>query len=259
MCGSGLSSKGMRHAARMVLSLVVASSMIGAAKTASADEPLATTPPDSAPPNRVVDVAADTVPVLIDAGSDIVSLGDAVCVRGRCVGRVPRGTNTLERRTTKGGQLVTDFSTEIVIDRPSVVGVAGPGALRTAALATVATGAALILVAVVVPLVVCRSSSTVDSTTGRVITSDPCDRISDPVKIAWIGGLGVGITLTLVGAVALAATNGSPRASIEPWRRPSAAPPTPHRPAVTFAPFVELRPPAERAAFSWTAGARIVF
>jgi hypothetical protein len=161
--------------------------------------------------------SADTVPVRIEAGGDYVTIGDATCERGTCIGRVPRGTLELSRKKRTSDGFVTNCSTRIVIDGPSIVRVADPGALHTAAWVALVAGVALVVVGIVVPAAVCRTSSTTDAN-GRILSSsNPCDDLSTPTKVAWIGGLGVGISLSLVGAVGVSLTSSPPRASVEPW------------------------------------------
>lgn len=159
----------------------------------------------------------DEVPVVIEAGSDIVGLDELRCIRATCDGRVAPGRHTLKREVLREGEWHEVSSEEIEIDGPTRIRVEGPGILRRTAVITLATGATLVAAGIIVPLVICQSDTRVDPVTGMVRRYQPCDDISDGVKIGWIAGLGIGITLSLLGAVGLATTSGESRLTARRW------------------------------------------
>ena len=52
------------------------------------------------------------------------------------------------------------------------------------------------------PLVVCRSDYRTDAF-GRRVDDNPCRDVSDGVKVAWIGGAGIGLTAAILGGAPL--------------------------------------------------------
>jgi hypothetical protein len=70
-------------------------------------------------------------------------------------------------------------------------------------LVLLASGVGILLTAVVVPLVVCRSDYSTDPS-GRRVDTNPCRDIGDGVKVAWIGGAGIGLTAAILGGITFA-------------------------------------------------------
>lgn len=167
---------------------------------------------DDSPPER-------TIPVLIHAGGDLVLLDEFSCLRAACDGRVTPGRHHVTVKVEKDGDWVIDLERDIEIFAPTEIDVQRPGILRKIAFATTATGGAVVLVAIAFPLLSFLSpKSTVDRSTGQVTTSDSfLLRTSTPFKVAWIGSIGVGITLALVGAVSLSMTSGTSRIRSRRW------------------------------------------
>lgn len=163
-----------------------------------------------------VDPAA-TIPVRIEAGGDIVSIDELRCMRGTCEGRVTPGRHTVKREVIKDDGFVTDHSEEIEINGPTVVHVQGPGFLRRTAVVTVVAGTAIVLAGVILPLILCKTNETVDPVTGIVRRDDPCTDLSDGVKIAWIGGVGIGLTLATLGLIGYATTSGDSHVAARRW------------------------------------------
>ena len=171
------------------------------------------------PPEEEAPPAPDaaTIPVRIEAGSDIVSIDDLRCRRGSCEGRIAPGRHTVKREVIKDGALVTDHEEDVEIGGPSIVRVDGPGLLRRTASVTVVAGATIVLAGLIVPLVLCKSSDTTDPVTGVMRHDAPCDSVSDGVKVAWIGGLGIGLTLLTLGLIGYATTSGESHVSTRRW------------------------------------------
>jgi hypothetical protein len=74
--------------------------------------------------------------------------------------------------------------------------------------------------ALVVPLFVCQSQTTVDAY-GQSHSTSGCAQVSDGVKIGWIAGGGIGLTLALVGGIVMTAASVPPSApGVSLWKRP---------------------------------------
>jgi hypothetical protein len=99
-----------------------------------------------------------------------------------------------------------EASKEIFLDRPTHVGLTrGSPAFKTLSLVLLLTGVVVTVVAVAVPLVVCRRGDREVDQFGRQYTPpNPCSDASDGLKVAWIAGGGAGLTLGLVGGIGLA-------------------------------------------------------
>lgn len=160
--------------------------------------------------------ADTTIPVLIHAGNDRVLLDEMVCLRAACDGRVAPGRHRVTVQAMRDGQWIDEFIEYVDIFSPAEIRVERPGALRTAALVTAMTGGAIAAAGLVIPLVVCRTKSEVQPS-GQVRVYDPCADVSDGVKIGWIAGTGIGLTLALVGAFAYTLTSGRSRIATERW------------------------------------------
>ncbi len=182
-------------------------------------------PEEERPPADLHEPAGVTIPVRIEAGSDALSIDDVRCRHGSCEGRFAPGRHTVRREVLKDGDYVTESTQDIDLREPSVVAVDGPGFLRKTATVTLVAGAVIVLAGVILPLVLCSSRTVTDPTTRLLRTDDPCERVSDGVKVAWIGGVGVGLTLVTLGLIGYATTSGASRVTTRRWALvPSIAP-----------------------------------
>jgi hypothetical protein len=177
---------------------------------------------DDAPAN------APWIPVVIEAGSEIVSLDDMRCIRASCEGQVPPGRHTIKLELLKDGEWTETYSRDIDIVAPTLIRVEGPGLLRQTAVVTLAAGAAIVAAGVILPLVLCQASERVDPVTGQVYRHYPCDGVSDGVKIGWIAGVGIGLTLVMLGAIGFATTSGATRVTTRRWALLPILAPIPH-------------------------------
>lgn len=101
---------------------------------------------------------------------------------------------------------VGELSQELFVEGPSRVHMSrGVPALRTAGLGMLIAGAAVVIAAVAIPLIVCRSNTTTDAT-GRPRNNDPCRDIGDGVAVAWISGAGIGLSAAIVGGILFGTT-----------------------------------------------------
>lgn len=155
------------------------------------------------------------VPVLVEADDDALRLDDELCYHRTCELRVTPGKHRLSREVSRGGTSETVAERVVDIEEPTVLRWKGPGILRSTATVTLVSGAAILVAGIVVPLVVCGRSGRYDQN-GRYVDQNPCRDTSDGVKVAWIGGLGVGLTLAMLGAVGLVATE-KPRLDARRW------------------------------------------
>lgn len=160
---------------------------------------------------------AGTIPVLVRAGGDRVLLDEMACLRAACDGRVRPGRHRVTVQVLRDGTWVTDLEEDVDIEEPSEIRVERPGFIRKTAVVTTVAGAAIVLAGVLVPAFVCNSSSTTDPTTGQVRSDNPCRDLPTPLLIGWVAGIGIGITLGLVGGIALATTSGASRITTRRW------------------------------------------
>lgn len=164
-------------------------------------------------------------PVAIDVEGpvELVSGGEMLRCRGPCTVEV--ATGLVEIRA--GG-----LRREVFVDGPSRVrATPGAPALRSVGLVALVAGVAVVLVAVVVPLAVCRTEY-VTSASGRSTSSNPCRDVSDGAKAAWIAGAGVGLTAAIFGGITY--TTAGPSLRLEPAPSPSGAA------RARFTPWLEL-------------------
>jgi hypothetical protein len=159
-----------------------------------------------------------TIPVLIHAGNDLVLLDEFSCLRAACDGRVAPGRHHVTVKVEKNGDWVVDLERDVDIFGPTEIDVHRPGFIRNVAVATTATGGGLVLVGFALPLLSLNSKSTVDRSTGKVTTSNNFFQdTSTPVQVAWIAGIGIGMTLALIGGLSLALTSGDSRIRSRRW------------------------------------------
>jgi hypothetical protein len=157
------------------------------------------------------------IPVLVHAGDDRVLLDDMPCLRAACEGRVSAGRHRVTVQVVGDGQWITDLVEDIEISAPTEIRVERPGFIRRTALVTTIAGAAITTAGLLVPLFVCSGTSSTDPMTGQVKSSNPCRDLPTPLQIGWIAGIGVGITLALIGGVALGATSNASHVRARRW------------------------------------------
>lgn len=151
---------------------------------------------------------------------EVVSDGETLRCRGPCTVEVAPGLVKI-----RAGAL----SQEVFVEGPSRVrATPGAPALRSVGLVALVAGVSVVVVAVVVPLGVCRTEYVTDAS-GRSTSSNPCRDVSDGAKIAWISGGGVGLTAAIFGGITYAiagpslrldpdsSPSGTARARFSPW------------------------------------------
>jgi len=158
--------------------------------------------------------------VLLDVSrGTVLSLGEKRC-SAPCTVRLAPGRYSLARERYQGESTVTELREDVTIAAPTIVGVRGPSSAHLAGAIVGGVGAALALTALIVPLVVCRSSTERGPLGETYPSKDPCDDLSTGAKVGWIAGGGIGLTMGLVGGLLFCTTSGSPRVTQEPWRDP---------------------------------------
>lgn len=165
------------------------------------------------------------IPVLLDVPKGSVMSIESISCASPCTAKLARGQHVLVREHYDGENLVTDFRETITVDGPSVLGVRDSSTLHVASGIIAATGAAIVLAAVLIPLVVCKSQTTIGPS-GQPQTTNPCDGISDGAKVGWIAGAGVGLSLGIVGGILFFSSSGPPRATVDPWQTARAPAPS---------------------------------
>jgi hypothetical protein len=89
---------------------------------------------------------------------------------------------------------------------PPVPPTASP--VHTVGVALLLGGGLIAATALIVPLLVCPNETTVD-TDGQTHLTSVCSQLSDGVKIGWIAGGGIGLTLALIGGIVMTAASSS--------------------------------------------------
>ena len=93
------------------------------------------------------------------------------------------------------------------VDTPSPAPAANP--VHALGVWLLVGGGVIAATALVVPLFVCPSQTTVDAY-GQSHSTSGCSQVSDGVKIGWIAGGGIGLTLALVGGIVVTVSSSTP-------------------------------------------------
>jgi len=92
-----------------------------------------------------------------------------------------------------------------------------PSPLHTVGVGLLVGGGLVAAAALVIPIFVCQNQTTVDAY-GQSHSTSGCSQISDGVKIGWIAGGGVGLTLALLGGIIMTASApAAPPPTVSMW------------------------------------------
>lgn len=174
------------------------------------------TPPDFEGGDRGGDSRPASAPltVAIDEEVRVVTPKETLRCSGPCTLTVPTGFV----RVTAG-----DRTADVLVEGASrVTKTAGAPGLRTLGLGLIGGGVLVLVAAVGIPLLVCQTEYPTDAFGQRLPSRNPCRDIPDGVKVAWIGGAGIGLTAATLGVITYAAA--APRIRLEPSA--PATPPT---------------------------------
>jgi hypothetical protein len=187
---------------RLVLSAAVVTACLGWAVPASADTDAEAT------------VALE---VAVEGSVRAESRAGATSCTGPCTLRVAPGFVRLS---------TPELSSEVYVERASkVVVTRGAPAVKTAGVVALVAGLVVVVAAVAVPLLVCRTGEVRYDAMGRPQTDpNPCADLGDGVKVAWISGAGVGLTAAIVGGVLVATAGPSLRVTDAPVARKAPPP-----------------------------------
>lgn len=147
---------------------------------------------------------------------------------------------------------------EVYVDRPTQVRLTrGYQPAKTISLALLIGGAAVAVAALLIPILVCRDTRSMD-VYGRYTTSKSiCENVSTPVKIVWIAAAGAGLTVGLVGGIGLALSG--PHISTSDWNAAAPAAPSTTKRSLALTPFVPEPLAGARVDVAAGAAVRLMF